>query len=178
MDSAQETWLSGEDIDFNEFNTHIRDNLNETAPGIATTAGRLIVTDGANSVVERIPTEANVQTLETTTSTTFTDLATAGPAVTVTTDTTALVIVTCNISNTSAGALGFMSYAVSGATTVGAATPRALAFLSNAASDQMSASWAHLKTGLTAGSNTFTAKYSVTAGTGSFRFRVISVIPF
>ncbi len=159
-------------------NEQLRDNINETAPGIATAAGRMIVTDAANSIVERIPTAANVQTNETTASTSFTDLATAGPAVTVVTGTTALVIVTANISNDTVNALGFMGYAVSSATTVAASTALSLAHQSKLASDQGSASWAQLKTGLTAGSNVFTAKYSVTGGTGSFRFRVITVIPF
>lgn len=141
-------------------------------------AGRLIVTDGANSIVERIPDEDGVSTAETTTSTSFTDLTTAGPAVTVTTGTAALVILSCNIQNDTAGGIAFMSYAVSGATTAAASTFISLGFESNAAGDQLYASWSHLKTGLIAGSNTFTAKYKVTGGTGSFRHRFITVIPF
>ncbi len=171
------TWVA-QNLTAALLNEQLRDNMNETAPGIASAAGRLIVTDGANSIVERIPGVDGVATSETTTSTSFTDLATAGPAVTVTTDTTALVIVSGNLQNNTAGALSFMSYAVSGATTVAASTFHSLGFESNAGGDQLYASWAHLRTGLTAGSNVFTAKYEVTSGTGSFRHRFITVIPF
>ena len=160
------------------FNEQLRDNMNETAPGIASTAGRLIVTDAANSIVERAPGVSFVTTSETTSSTSFTDLATAGPAVTVTTGTSALVIVSANLSNDTAGAFAFMGYAISSATTVAADNSIALGFESNASGDQLYASWAHLKSGLMAGSNVFTAKYSVDAGTGTFRYRYITVIPF
>lgn len=36
-----------------EFNTHVRDNLNETAPAKATVTNRLIITNGANAVREQ-----------------------------------------------------------------------------------------------------------------------------
>ncbi len=159
-------------------NEQLRDNFNETAPGIASTAGRMIVTDAANSIVERIPTGAAVATAEVSSSTSFTDLATAGPAVTVVTGTTALVTVTGNLQNDTAGGISFMGYAVSSATTIAAATGFSLGFESNAAGDQLYASWTHLRTGLTAGSNVFTAKYSVSAGEGNWRHRFITVIPF
>ena len=58
-----------------------------TAAGIATGSGNLIVTTGVNTVEERTPTTDDIATSETTASATFADLATAGPAVTVTTGT-------------------------------------------------------------------------------------------
>jgi len=62
---------------------------------------------------------ATVATSQTTSSATYTDLATAGPAVTVTTGTKALVIVTTAFRDTGGtNNLAWMSYAVSGATTV------------------------------------------------------------
>lgn len=150
--------------------------FNETAPGIATTAGNLIVTDGANSITERTPTAAYVSTTETTTSTSFTDLTTSGPAVTVTTGTTALVIVTARLYNSAAGNQSQMGYAVSGASTVAASITKAL-IAAVASTRLIQASAMYLETGLTAGSNTFTAKYAVTAGTGTFLQRRIVVIP-
>ncbi len=158
-------------------NQQLRDNMNETAPGIASAAGRLIVTDGANSIVERIPTTAEVDTTETTGSTSFGDLATAGPAVTVTTGTECWVVVGCNMANNTAGQFCFMSFAVSGATTAAAADNDALGYESSVALDQIAASRVTLVTGLTAGSNTFTAKFKVTGGNGSFKHRDISAIP-
>ncbi len=153
--------------------------MNETAPGIASAAGRLIITDGANSIVERIPGRTGIDTLETTTSLTFTDLATAGPAVTVTTGTTALAIITSGISNTSADQGGYAGFAVSGATTVAATVVDALFFEAAAANKWQQASWVGLITGLTAGSNTFTMKYRLgTSGTVRFFRRRLTVIPF
>jgi hypothetical protein len=72
-----------------------------------------------------------------------------------------------------------MSYAISGATTVAASTAWALSISSAVAAGNpfMGASRFNLVTGLTAGSNTFTAKYqSDSGGTANFSNRTISVI--
>ena len=115
---------------------------------------------------------ATVDTNQSTTSTSFTDLATAGPAVTVVTGTKALVTVTCRLYHNTGGYASAMGYAISGATTVAAAIETAL--ITN---NQMRASVSRVVTGLTAGSNTFTAKYeSQDAGTSNFMYRQISVI--
>jgi len=101
---------------------------------------------------------ATVATSETTTSTTYTNLSTTGPAVTVTTGTKALVIVTANMRDRESRA-NYMSYAVTGATTTAADDTRALIMIDPqqpASINQMS--FANVAT-LTAGSNTFTAKY-------------------
>ncbi len=174
------TWVSGEDVDFNEFNTHIRDNFNETAPGVASAAGRLIVTDGANSIVERIPSVATpVLTAETTTSTTFGDLATAGPAVTVETGTQALVIFTAQMANNTAGEWSAVSYTVSGATTIAANLDYALIYESSVADDLIEFGFS-IVVGLTAGSNVFTLRYRTGAGggTSTIERRRLSVVPF
>lgn len=123
-------------------------------------------------------TMSSVATNESTTSTSYTDLATSGPSVTLTTGSVALVILSAQIFNNTAGKFSFMSCAVSGATTDAADDDDALFFESSAANDQMGASRARLYTGLTPGSNTFTAKYRVDAGTGSFLRRSLIVIPF
>lgn len=114
---------------------------------------------------------AEVTTAQTTTSTSYTDLATVGPSVTVTTGTKALVMVTCQVEN-SGGAAAFMSYAVSGATTIAAADTTAVG---NKSTSFIRATACSIVT-LTAGSNTFTAKYKVGASTGTFERRTIAVI--
>jgi len=120
---------------------------------------------------------ATVATAQGTTSGPYVDLATVGPSVTVTTGTKALVILTTVLSNTSAGSYSAMSFAVSGATTVAAAEQFSLYFQSATANNEMQGSWALIITGLTAGSNTFTAKYArITAGTANFTNRRITVI--
>ena len=122
---------------------------------------------------------ATVATSETTTSTSYTDLATAGPAVTVTTGTKALVTVSGIVYNTTASEFAVMAFAVSGATTVAAADLYGVTISPVAATvgDAIGASRVTLLTGLTAGSNVFTAKYKRSnAGTATFTTRSISVI--
>ena len=122
---------------------------------------------------------ATVATSQTTTSTTYTDLATAGPAVTVTTGTSALVIVTASINpGSSSSGYAYMSYAVSGATTSAAVDTRASVFqATNGYNEESRWSAASVVT-LTAGSNTFTAKYrkNAPATTPAFKDRDIFVI--
>jgi len=123
------------------------------------------------------PTSAtNVVTAsETTTSTSFTDLTTAGPAVTVTTGTKALVIYRTRIRNNANDEVSRMTFAVSGATTIAASAEYQLQYQGIANLEQ-SYSAHTLLTGLTAGSNTFTMKYAVNGGTGGFQRREITVI--
>jgi hypothetical protein len=121
---------------------------------------------------------AEVTTGQTTTSTSYTDLATSGPAVTVTTGTKALVIITSQIQPLAIDQTGFMSYAVSGATTIAAADKFSMLLRSSGtnAMNIFRASSAFMIENLTAGSNTFTAKYRVVAGTTEYNFRQITVI--
>ena len=117
---------------------------------------------------------ATVATSQTTTSATYTDLTTAGPAVTVTTSTKVLVIISAQLE-----AYGFestyMSFAVSGATTSAATDARSI-YSIGTSSDEMSLSAAQVIT-VTAGSNTFTAKYKCTGGSArSFENRHIFVM--
>lgn len=123
-----------------------------------------------------VPSNNTVATSETTTSTTFADLATVGPAVTVTTGTSAMVIVTCRASNSNANKLVVMGFAVSGATTVAASDTQSFT-QSGGGAVPAQGSAVYVVTGLTAGSNTFTAKYRVDANTGTFLNRSITVIP-
>lgn len=126
------------------------------------------------------PSTAAVATSQTTTSTSYTDLATSGPAVSLETGTTALVTVTAGISNTVSGSqISAMGFAISGATTVAASDSFSLQnqALAAVAGAQIVASASFYVTSLTAGTNTFTSKYRVTGGTGSFALRSIIVEP-
>jgi len=152
-------------------------DLNSTAPGVATTAGRRIVTDGVNTVVERVPTVDAVDTNESTASTSYTDLTTTGPAVTVTTGTKAIVHFGAELYNSSGGGRSRVAVAVSGASTIAASDAKALQFESSNANDNLAASRTVMFTSLTAGSNTFTLKYNVATGTGNFLYRHIIVDP-
>lgn len=114
-----------------------------------------------------------VSTSQTTASTSYVDLATTS-SVTVTTGTSALVTVSCNAQNLTGGASVYMSFAISGATTTAASDTYAT-WYRNSTNYQTALSNTFLVT-LTAGSNTFTTKFRVDAGTGIFLSRNISVI--
>ena len=57
-----------------EFNAHIRDNLLETEPAKATTNDSYFVTTGANAIAQRSPGSDVINTMQTTTSTSYTNL--------------------------------------------------------------------------------------------------------
>ncbi|MFC9088984.1 hypothetical protein, partial [Nocardiopsis dassonvillei] len=92
--------MAGAALTAAQWNASVRDNLLETAAAVATTSGGYIATAGPNQVVERRARTDTVLVLETTTSTTYTDLDTFGPSVTVETGTDALVITHASVRNT------------------------------------------------------------------------------
>lgn len=162
-----------------QLNTNLRDNLNETAPAKATTAGSIFVATGSNAIAERVITSDLVSAAQTTTSTSYTDLATAGPSVEVTTSVRALVIIGAAASNNTSGQGFRMSIAVSGATTLNALDDYAFGGTSSSANDQLVGSKAWYFDSLTPGSNVFTAKYRVLSGggTGNWQRRSMVVVP-
>lgn len=162
-----------------QWNASVRDNFAETEPGKAASTGGLIVTSAANTIAQRTPSIARVATSQTTTSTTFVDLATAGPAVaTLATGASAIFVVSSFTSGSTANQGGYMGCAVSGATTVAADVTRAMRVMSGIASEISRQSYIGLLA-LTAGSNTFTAKYASTnaGSTATFSERELLVIP-
>jgi len=122
---------------------------------------------------------ATVDTSQTTTSTSYTDLTTAGPAVTVTTGTKALVNVSCWGSTNTAERAQSVSFAVSGATTLAVADNIGSVASHPLAGYEQIIGRGLIISGLTAGSNTFTMKYkSAPQGgvTSNWKYRVISVV--
>ena len=116
-----------------------------------------------------------VATSQTTTSTSYTGLAT-GQTVTITTGTKALVLLHARMTNSGSGNSARMSFAVSGATTMAADDDKAIFMTPYTASEFIQFGGHVYVTGLTAGSNTFTAQFRVGAGTGTFVARYITVI--
>jgi hypothetical protein len=171
------TAVSNASLTAAQWNASLRDNLLETAPAKATTAGSYFVSTGANTIAERVGAPAIVSTSETTTSTTYTDLATNGPAVTTTVSQRALVVVCTQSSNGTALASTRMSFDVSAPTSLAANDNFSLGH-SAGANDAILASYVVFITTLTSGSNTFTAKYRVSAGTGTWLNRRILVLPY
>jgi len=127
------------------------------------------VAAAAAATIARVPVQATVATSQTTVSGAYTDLATVGPAVTITTGTSALVTIGSAIQGSSSLLTCYMSWAVSGATTSAAVDARAVGIANQ---QLIFASRVFLMTGLTPGSNTFTAKYKTSGGaTGTYTDR-------
>lgn len=159
-----------------QFNTHVRDNLLETGPAKATTAGRLIVTTAANAVTERAVVTQAVTTSQSTGATSYSDLTTVGPTRTVTTGANAIAIISSEITNDTSGARSFVGVAVSGASAVAASDDDCIRFQAPGAFYSHRGSAAVMFDSLTPGSNTFTMKYRVDSGTATFQRRRLIVI--
>lgn len=173
------TFSDGSVLTAAQLNAALRDNLNETAPAKATTQGAYFVTTALNSIAQRVPVVSSIATAETTTSTTYTDLATVGPTVTTTTGPNALICITSGVSNNTAGGITKTGFDISGATTVAAQDVFSFGATSGVANNFYQGSLAMIFTGLTPGSNTFLMKYKTqAAGTAAFSSRRLSVIPF
>jgi hypothetical protein len=123
---------------------------------------------------------AEVLTSQTTTSTTYTDLATVGPTVTLDVGANGLALVSVfgHLQNsTASGESAFIGIALSGANTVAANDNRALRYQPWTANAFGQFGATFLFGGLTPGSTTFTLKYRTTAGTATFVNRRLSVVP-
>jgi hypothetical protein len=122
---------------------------------------------------------ARVDTVEATTATAYTDLATPGPAVTVVVGASGKVKVTlgCAAYNSLTSTYSGMSVALSGANVFAANDSNIVAVISPLTSTGPDGSKSYILTGLAPGSTTFTAKYRVGGGTGTFSRRTIDVIP-
>lgn len=158
--TAPRTWVTGEVVTAALLNTHLRDMAMDL--------------DRRTS-----PVTAAVLTLESTASAAFTDLATAGPAVTATIGATnkALLSMMCRQYNSSAGESTLMAPAISGATTYAAADALALSFTSPTGGGEVRHGMTIPYTALNPGATTATLKYRRTNGTGSFSERIITLQP-
>lgn len=144
--------------------------------------------DGTNWVMlSPYPTnaaKAYVATSQTTTSTSYVDLATAGPSVTVNIGASGMAFVSfaAYMSNSQSSAMDCIAVAVSGATTVAASDTDGLLWQTTGAGGVHRLGYSYLITGLNAGSNTFKLQYSVKStgsgsGTGTFSSRYLGVVP-
>lgn len=137
-------------------------------------AAMLVLVNGSAS--------ATVSTQESTTSTTYTDLATTTDQVTVTVGASgkAIIILSADMSGNNTSARARMGFAMSGSNTAAASDTFAAAQRIIATSVQYFGTTTKimLLTGLSAGSTTFKAKYRIDLGSGFFQDRSIIVIPF
>ena len=156
---------------------HVNANLtgDVTSSGNATTIPAATITPGMLATGSGA---ATVATAQTTASTTYADLTTAGPSVTVTVGANGLALVGFHsqMSNNTAGAYCLVSVDVSGANTSAATDTRASGD-NGGTQDFFGYGNTHLFTGLSAGSTTFKLKYRVSSGTGTFTSRHIWALP-
>jgi hypothetical protein len=174
------TFASNAVLTASQLNTHLRDNLLETAPAKATTAGQIFVATGANAIAARTIQSARNDAQDTTTNTAFGDLSTSvGPSVTVTTGAQALVVVSARLSCSGSSNFAYAGFDVTGATTRLADSAETVSTRQAGGSGEfIGASRVVYVTGLTPGSNVFTMRYRVSGpSTGTFELRNIIVIP-
>jgi hypothetical protein len=161
------------------------ENIESLADGTGFDAGAIDTSDLANgaATADKLDTgavAAVIATAQSTTSATYTDLATVGPAATVVIGANGLALVTlsADLQNTTLNAFAAMGFAMSGANTLAASNTNALYNKASVAGNSLRMSYTVLLTGLTPGSTTFTAKYQrIVGGTANFSTREISVIP-
>lgn len=160
-----------------DWNTYVRDNLNQTMPGLAASPLQYFVSSAAHTLVARAASHTTTAGAQTTTSGSYVGLLTA-TAVTITTGTQALVMWSAGHQNSVSSNGTFSSVAVSGATTLSSSDTWCATVDGVTSANTNRLGMAHLFT-LTAGSNTFTMQYKVqTAGnTGTFSDRTIIVVP-
>jgi hypothetical protein len=170
------TAVSNSTLTAAQWNASVRDNLLMTVPAVTTAAGTIFVGTAANTVGQRVVTSDTIDTSETTTSTTFVDITTVGPQVTLTTGVLALIFYAAQMNNSTVGSASLVSWAVSGATSVAAGDATSINIDAAATFQDVRAADVRRATGLTAGSNTFKLQYRVSANTGTFLRRHLVVM--
>lgn len=171
------TAIAGDPLTAAQWNASVRDNLLQTAPAKATTAGAHFAATGTNAIAQRLCQTATVATSQDTGGSTgsYVDLATAGPSITATTGVLAFSFATCQVNNNTTDATTYFSVDISGATTDAAADARAGVWEDVADRDfRFTVTTLH---SLTAGSNTFKIKYKCQSNVGVFSKRNLVVMP-
>lgn len=163
-----------------QWNQFVKENLKATAPGKVTAESQYFVSDqfNANAVVARTATQHTVTTSETTSSTSFTNLTTNGPTLTVTTGKTAMVWFAARLSNNTANFQSHASIKVTGASSISPHDNYGIRLDGQSGTGQAERIMGFFFTcSLNKGSNTFTMKYRVGGGTGTFANRHLIVMP-
>jgi hypothetical protein len=96
------TAVAGTLLTVSQFNVHVRDNLLETAASRAMNPSWLWFADGPNRSSEHQIEDGVVETQESTTSESYTDLTTHGPAVNVACNDHILIMMNCQLGNSAA----------------------------------------------------------------------------
>ena len=151
--TAPRTWTVGELVTASMMNSNVRDNIGYLGGSAA----------------------ATVAAAETPAGTSFAAMTTAGPVVTTTTGTKALVLMSAEFYALTDSA--YMSFAVSGASTIAASNDNSINFTHMAGGYTVKLGGSIYLSGLTAGTNVFTAQYAKSAGSPTIGYRHLTVIP-
>lgn len=154
-------YVSGEVVSAATLNTFVRENLQDLDRRTRHYSAGVTIDD------------------EQTSSTTFTDLPTVGPSVTVEVGTSGLlmVLIHCRMTNASTADEVNMGIEISGATADPAQIRRSIGFSPRATLIWYSAGTVAYWTTLNPGIHTVTAKYRCNGGTGRFRDRFLTAVP-
>lgn len=167
------TYSDGTVLDAAKLNA-IKANINETAPAKAIVGSWPLhfTSSATNTVAAREIKDETISPQESTTSTSYTDLSTEGPEVTLTTGAFALCFPASRVFNTSGG-VAYASFLITGATSGDTVSDgRGVA---NQGSDDLRAASVQLMA-TTPGSNIFTMKYRVSSATGTYQSRRLCVM--
>lgn len=174
--TAPATFTDGNVLSAADMNTFLRDNMLETMPGKATGQLRHYIADGANRIIERQIVKEYIEVADVTSSTSYGDLGTVGPSITLVASQAVLVFWTMYVENNTAGATNCSSIDVSGATVSGPADSKALMIPIYTADKGRQVGMADIIAGLAPGTHTFKLQYRVDSGTGKFAKRSLIVI--
>lgn len=170
------TAIAGTFLTAADWNTFIRDDMNETLPGKATTAGSWFVTTGPYSIAERKNAEDTVNTVASTDSSSYTDLpGSNGPSVTLETGDLAWVFWYSRMDSNTAGSSVFVSFAVDGESSIEPIDARALLLQSGDPAQQVQYGCSTMIF-VTPGVNTFTLKYRAGSGIATYARRRMFVL--
>lgn len=172
--TAPMTAVDGTAFTAAQFNANVRDNLLETMPAKATTVGTYFVSTGNNSIAARRPIDSFIGTAQTTTSTTYTDLATVGPQIVAQVDAFAFLFYSAEVSNAT-NTQNYMAIEVAGGI-LPANDNYSLSVQTAGASTKKFGNF--LRLNVSPGVYTITAKYRVLAGTATFSQRSLALLNF
>lgn len=183
--TAPMTFVDDSALTAAQLNTHLRDNLSEQSVSKASSPGSYFTTTSPNQITERAWFSQQQNVIhETYSNSTYGDLRTYGPEVRLYTDRRALVFLSAAFNaQASVSHIAYVSFEVSGATTIDPSDSNAIGVSQQGtstqdASDIRSTTMVPLDN-LEPGENVFTMKYRVMDGGGvAFRNQEIMVIPF
>lgn len=160
-----------------QWNASVRDNLLETAPAKATGVAAHFVTAGTNTIAQRQAIQDGIDTLESSTATSFGNLATVGPTVTVTCSLAAMAFYGTQINASAANAYGIMSYDCDAGATFASADTNCVMQSGSSASSVNRAGATDLRV-MSAASHTFKAEYRTNGVSIGFLRRRLTILAF